>query len=226
MQYDVLIIDDEVALGQATEEYFNAFGVKTTFAASGAQAFEFLKSNRVSLILLDINLENENGFDLCKRLRKETDIPIFFISARLNENDMLIALNVGGDDYITKPYVLSVLLAKIKVRLKREDEKGSLESLTVIDNLIIDFAKMKAYLSNKDLELKPKEFKLLAYFVINKNKVVTKDEILQNVWGDTYISDGALNIQIFRLREKIEPNPDAPKYIKTVWGQGYMFESR
>ncbi|MCL1901238.1 MAG: response regulator transcription factor, partial [Firmicutes bacterium] len=176
------------------------------------------------LILLDINLVESSGFDLCKTIRKDYDTPIFFVSARMSSDDMLIALNIGGDDYITKPYELGVLLAKIKARLKRDKEKNE-SSIVVINNIKIDYVKMKAYFGGKDLELKAKEFKLLSYFISNKNKVVTKDEILNNVWGDTYISDGALNVQIFRLREKIEKTPEEPTYIKTVWGKGYIFET-
>lgn len=223
MHYNVLIVDDEMMLANMTAEYFNAFGVKTFAVASSKECLEFLKENRADLILLDINLTESNGFELCKIIRRDYDTPIFFVSARMSTDDMLIALNIGGDDYITKPYELNVLLAKIKARLKRGENPKEASSVTA-DGIKVDYVKMKAYCGGRDLELKTKEFKLLAYFVANKSKVVTKDEILGNVWGDTYISDGALNIQIFRLREKIEQNPNEPKYIKTVWGQGYIFE--
>lgn len=114
MQYDVLIIDDEVILGQATAEYFNMFDVKTVYLKTGAECFDFLKDNQVRLLLLDINLKNESGFDLCKKLRKNTNIPILFISARISENDILMALNIGGDDYIIKPYLLAYYWQKSK----------------------------------------------------------------------------------------------------------------
>lgn len=224
MNYNVLIVDDEKTLGSMTAEYFNAFGVKTVAVSTAEECLAFLKINQTDLILLDINLVESSGFDLCKIIRKDYETPIFFISARLSTDDMLIALNIGGDDYIIKPYELNVLLAKIKARLKRDEGKKEAATFIAVNNIRLDFAKMKAYLDGNDLELKAKEFKLLAYFINNKNKVVTKDEILTDVWGDTYISDGALNIQIFRLREKIEKNPNEPKYIKTVWGQGYIFE--
>ena len=223
MKYDVLIVDDEIMLANMTAEYFNTFSVSTKTVLTAKECISFLKENSVELILLDINLVESSGFDLCKTIRKDYDTPIFFVSARMSSDDMLIALNIGGDDYITKPYELGVLLAKIKARLKRDKEKNE-SSIVVINNIKIDYVKMKAYFGGKDLELKAKEFKLLSYFISNKNKVVTKDEILNNVWGDTYISDGALNVQIFRLREKIEKNPNEPAFIKTVWGQGYIFE--
>lgn len=219
-QYTVLIVDDEVMLANMTAEYFNAFGVETFVVTSGIKCIEFLQQNKTDLILLDINLIQESGFDLCKTIRKDYDTPIFFVSARVSTDDMLIALNIGGDDYITKPYQLNILLAKIKARLKRSEDKKEASSILIVGDIKIDHIKMKAYLNGVDLQLKAKEFKLLAFFAANKNKTVTKEEILTEVWGDTFITDGALNVQVSRLREKI-----GNKSIKTVWGQGYIFES-
>jgi len=219
MRYNVLIVDDELMLANMTAEYFNAFGVDTFVVAAADECLEFLKKHETDLILLDINLVESSGFDLCKTIRKDYDTPIFFVSARVSTDDMLIALNIGGDDYITKPYELNVLLAKIKARLKRQEGQKE-DKTTEVGKLKIDHIKLKAYLDGADLELKLKEFKLLAYFAANKNKVVTKDEILTEVWGDTFITDGALNVQVSRLREKI-----GSEAIKTVWGQGYIFEA-
>ncbi len=118
-KYDCLIVDDEEALSQSTCEYFNMFGVKTFWAADEKACFDFLSRNQTDLILLDINLGETSGFKICKRLRSATDIPILFISARTSDDDVLLALNIGGDDYIQKPYSLSILLAKVKAVLKR-----------------------------------------------------------------------------------------------------------
>lgn len=119
MKIDCLIVDDEIALAETTCEYFNMFEVDTAFVTSAEECELFLKEHEPSLILLDINLGHESGFDLCKKLRKTTQIPILFISARSSDDDVLIALNIGGDDYIQKPYTLSILLAKVKAVLKR-----------------------------------------------------------------------------------------------------------
>ena len=119
MKYDCLIIDDEKELNDNTSVYFNMFDVKTASVYSSAEAEEFLKSNEASLVLLDINLSDGNGFELCKKIRQTMNIPILFISARNTDDDKIIALNIGGDDYIEKPYSLGVLLAKVKVVLKR-----------------------------------------------------------------------------------------------------------
>ena len=221
MNYNVLIVDDELQLAFMTAEYFDAFGVKTFVVDSSEKCLSFLINNSADLILLDINLVNSSGFDLCKIIRKDYDTPIFFISARVSTDDMLIALNIGGDDYITKPYELNVLLAKIKARLKRSETiKEQSANVVEVGNLKIDHIKLKAYLSDTDLDLKPKEFKLLAYLVSNKNIVLSKDKLLTQVWGDSFITDGALNVQVSRLREKL-----GGKFIKTVWGQGYIFEN-
>ncbi|MGL6198705.1 MAG: response regulator transcription factor [Lachnospiraceae bacterium] len=225
MHYNVLIVDDETMLANMTAEYFNAFKVKTVAVATAEECLDLLKLNEIDLILLDINLIGSNGFDLCRVIREDYDTPLFFVSARISTDDMMIALNIGGDDYITKPYELNVLLAKIKARLKRDNGKKEAPNITTVNNIKIDHTKMKAYLNDIDLELKPKEFKLLVYFAANKNKLVTKEDILNHVWGDTYITDGALTVQISRLREKIEINTTNLCYIKTVWGQGYIFET-
>jgi len=219
-RYNVLIVDDEVMLANMTAEYFNAFGVSTFVVTSSEECLSFLSEYQTDLILLDINLVESSGFDLCKIIRKDYDTPIFFVSARVSTDDMLIALNIGGDDYITKPYELNVLLAKIKARLKRVDDKKDNSTMLVSGHIKIDHIKLKAFLKNVDLKLKAKEYKLLAYFILNKGRAVTKEEILTDVWGDTYITDGALNVQVSRLREKIGVDR-----IKTVWGQGYIFEA-
>jgi two-component system response regulator RegX3 len=225
MHYNVLIVDDEVMLAEMTAKYFNALGIETLSVATADECQRIIKEHEIDLILLDINLVESSGFDLCQEIRQSYDTPIFFVSARDTTEDMLVALNIGGDDYITKPYDLGILAAKIKARLKRKEVKQDAALVVVtIDNIKIDHIKMKAFLDNKELELKAKEFKLLSYLMTHPNKVIPKDEILYEVWGDTYISDNALNVQISRLREKIEKNPDEPVYIKTIWGQGYMFE--
>ncbi len=122
MHYNCLIVDDETELAKMTAEYFNMFEVKTAYVESGAECFEFLKENTADLILLDINLGDGTGFDVCKKLREEMQLPILFVSARQSDDDVLIALSVGGDDYVKKPYSLSILLAKVKVNLKRVEQ--------------------------------------------------------------------------------------------------------
>jgi two-component system response regulator RegX3 len=223
MDYNCLIIDDEEALAEATAEYFNAFGVRTAYVTDGSACRTFLKNNHVDLFLLDINLRKESGFFLCEELRKQYNSPILFISARQSDDDILKALNIGGDDYIKKPYTLSVLLAKVNAVRKRyiNSKNGEMQEA---GGFLIDPSAMRVSLNGMDLKLKTMEFKLFYYLFKNKGKVVTKDQLFFNVWGDGFYSDGTLNVHIRRLREKIEEDPNSPRIIKTIWGVGYIME--
>jgi two-component system response regulator RegX3 len=224
MKYDCLIVDDEEVLSQSTCEYFNLFGVNTAWVADPTACMNFFQEHSAELILLDINLGNASGFDLCKKLRETISVPILFISARTSDDDMLLALNIGGDDYIKKPYSLSVLLAKVKAVLKRYQTSSDVKSI-ICGGLKIDYELRRVFVHGQEITLKSMEYKLLTYLVENKNRVVSKDEIFRKVWEDYITGDNTLNVHIRRLREKIEENPNEPRYITTVWGTGYVFEA-
>lgn len=221
-EYDCLIVDDEEALSESTCEFFNMFGVKTHWVSDQKTCFEFLRLHKVDLILLDINLGQDSGFAICKKLRNTTNTPILFISARTSDDDVLLALSIGGDDYIQKPYSLSVLLAKVKAVLKRY--QGNKENVVNFGKFSVDFAMERVTSNEGEIKLKSMEFKLLAYLIQNKNRPITKEELFQKVWQDAITGDGTLNVHIRRLREKIEEDPNEPQYIKTIWGKGYVFE--
>lgn len=222
-KYDCLIVDDEEALSKSTCEYLNMFGVKTCWVADEKGCFDFLKQNETDLILLDINLgEQSSGFEICKDLRKTTNIPILFISARTSDDDVLLALNIGGDDYIQKPYSLSIILAKVKTVLKRY--KGVVDVVS-FGSFKMDMITEKLMDNGCEIKLKAMEYKLLSYLVHNKNRPLSKEELFAKVWNDAITGDGTLNVHIRRLREKIEDNPNEPRYIKTIWGTGYVFEA-
>jgi len=233
MDYKCLIVDDEKELAESTCEYFNLFDLETHYVLSYQECLEFFKENRAELILLDINLAERSGFDLCKELRKTMDIPILFISARSSNDDILLALNIGGDDYIQKPYTLSVLLAKVKVVLKRMDsmqrsgpaERDRKEPSRVGNQDIhIDGKAGKVYKRGLEVPMKGMEFKLLSYLLQNKGRIVPKEELFDHVWEDAFTGDSTLNVHIRHLREKLENNPNEPVHIKTVWGRGYCYE--
>lgn len=227
MRYDCLIIDDEIELAETTCEYFNLFDVQTAFVTSAEACRSFLSEHQVSMLLLDINLGGESGFQLCKELRQTTGIPILFISARSSEDDVLIALDIGGDDYIHKPYTLRVLLAKVKAVLKRYNNEVVAESSLLESGPIqIDPELRRASLNGVPLKLKTMEYKLLKFLIQHKNRVIPKEELFTGVWGDVFAGDGTLNVHIRHLREKIEQNPNDPQYIRTVWGIGYAFEDK
>ena len=229
--YKVLMIDDDEVIAQTTSEYLNMFDVKTAYVTSYEAATEFLDKNLVSLLLLDINLGDKSGFDLCRKVRENYDMPILFISARTSDDDVLIALNIGGDDYIKKPYTLSILLAKVKTVLARYEREASANNNNAAkgnndlsEDIRLDTNTHKLMVKGEPVSLKAMEYKMLLYLVENRGRVVTKDELLKNVWDDEFIGEGTLAVHIRHLREKIEKDPKNPEIIKTVWGVGYMVE--
>ena len=231
MHYDCLIVDDEKELAKTTAEYFEMFDIRTQYVDSAASCFAFLEENDADMILLDINLGDGSGFDVCKRIREEYKLPILFISARQSDDDVLIALSIGGDDYIKKPYSLSVLLAKVKVNLKRVEQLKQLDSLEEkkevqadTPEFVLDEPTMSLILKGERITLKAKEFSLLKCLYEHRNTIVTKDKLFDEVWGDNFYSDGTLNVHIRKLREKLETDPNEPQYIKTIWGTGYILE--
>ncbi len=240
MDYKVLMIDDDEVIAQSTAEYFNMFEIKTAYVTSYEDAVEFLEKNTVSLLLLDINLGDRSGFELCKQVRENYDMPILFISARTSDDDVLIALNIGGDDYIKKPYTLSILMAKVKTILARYEKakeaaeaaakdkvevvSESTSEIKLTDEISLDTNIHKLLQDGEQISIKAMEYKLLVYLLENKNRVVTKDELLKNVWEDEFVGEGTLAVHIRHLREKIEKEPKNPEVIKTVWGVGYMIE--
>lgn len=245
MHYNCLIVDDEADLAKMTCEYFELFDVSCACVEDAVSCKEFLAANEVDVLLLDINLSEESGFALCKSLRETSDIPILFISARQSDEDVLIALNIGGDDYIKKPYTLSILLAKVKAVLKRlpgkdgqasenRQETAGKDGLVfgkekegtggAASRLYLDESIFCAFLDGRRVELKAKEFKLLQCLFENRNTIVTKEKLFEKVWGDAFYGDSTLNVHIRRLREKLEEDPGSPKLIKTVWGTGYLLE--
>lgn len=223
MEYDCLIIDDEKLLADSTAEYFNLFGVRTAAVYGAGACEDFLQRHRVGLLLLDINLEDGSGFTLCRRLRERSDMPILFISARTSDDDQIMALQIGGDDYIQKPYSLGVLLAKVKAVLKRYGF-GREKACYTDSRLSIDFLANQVLVEGTPKKMTMLEFKLLAYLVQNRERVVPKQELFEQVWENKFTGDGTLNVHIRKIREAIEQNPNHPRYILTFWGQGYKFE--
>lgn len=221
MKYNCLIIDDEKLLADSTAEYFNLFDVKTTVVYSASECWDFFRENTADLLLLDINLGDSSGFELCRELREKTKIPILFISARTSDDDKIIALNIGGDDYIQKPYSLGVLLAKVKVVLKRFGQ--SIDTEYSDGRLTVDFNARQVLVEGAVVRLTSLEFKLLSYLIKNENRVISKQELFEEVWGDKFTGDGTLNVHIRKIREAIERRPGEPEYIITVWGDGYKF---
>ncbi|MCR4808120.1 MAG: response regulator transcription factor [Lachnospiraceae bacterium] len=231
MHYNCLIVDDEEELAKMTAEYFRMFDVSTEYVCSASACYDFFKDNSADLILLDINLEDGSGFDVCKKVREDYRLPILFISARQSDDDVLVALSIGGDDYVKKPYSLSVLLAKVKVNLKRSEQIKASATAAPSDNnpeddngFRMDPSTMSVITDGRSVPLKAKEYALLDCLYRHKNSIVKKEVLFDEVWGDAFFSDSTLNVHIRKLREKLEEEPNDPKLIKTVWGTGYYLE--
>ena len=220
---DCLIIDDDAVIAGTICEYFSLFDLECAYETEYAAGLRAAVEMRPSLIILDVNLGAESGFSFCKKLRETSDVPIIFVSVRNTDDDILAALGVGGDDYVTKPFSMAVLLAKVRAVLKRSAQPAKLIRFGGVE---IDCGSGRVTRRGETVRLKPMEYKLLLHLIENNGVRVTKDELLQNVWGDTFIGEGTLSVHIRHLREKLEDKPDEPRYIKTVWGSGYMFEGR
>ena len=223
---DCLVIDDDINIASTICEYFRLFDLSCEYAADYETGLSAITEKQPSVVLLDINLGEQTGFELCKKLRETSEVPIIFISARNTDDDVLAALGVGGDDYITKPFSMAVLLAKTKAILKRNTSVPTQKRQPVIQfgNVEIDRSADRVTRGGEAVKLKPMELKMLLYLIDNHGKRITKDELLENVWGDTFIGEGTLSVHIRHLREKLEDIPNEPRYIKTLWGSGYMFE--
>lgn len=237
MNYRCLVVDDDITIAENTAEYFNMFDISTAYVTSYDEAIAFLDENETSLVLLDINLGDRSGFELCKRIRTDYDMPILFISARKSDDDILTALNIGGDDYISKPFTLNILLAKVKAILTRyekaseaarnapraeaSDDNGRID---MAEDIFLDTSMHKIVRRGEDIPLKVMEYKMIFYLLENRGRVVTKDELLKDVWEDEFIGEGTIAVHARHLREKIEENPRDPQILKTVWGVGYIIE--
>ncbi|MFY9263279.1 MAG: response regulator transcription factor [Actinomycetaceae bacterium] len=222
----VLMVDDETELAASTVEYLAAFGLKATYVTTAEKARIFLRRNPVDLILLDINLPDGSGFQLCRELRagsKHANTPIIFLTARQTDDDEILALSIGGDDYVRKPYSLAVLLAKVRRMLAR---RTVTTGQVTYDDGRLKLEGGRVFINNTEIVMTAMEYRLLDHLVANQNNVVSKADLFEHVWQEPFTSDGTLNVHIRRLRKHIEPNPDDPTYVKTVWGRGYLFQGQ
>lgn len=220
-KYNCLIVDDDKDLNGLIKEYFENDNITSIGVDSIADARTILQLHEFDSILLDINLGKDSGYDLCHEIRQVNNVPIIFCSCRRQDEDVLRALCIGGDDYVTKPFSLPVLSAKIKAILRRQHGGKKLDVIEW-NCFVMDKVAMKITKSGIPVSLSATEFELFAYLVQNPNRVIDKNELLKAVWGDGYYSPDTLNVYIRKLREKIETNPNSPEFIKTIWGIGYI----
>ncbi len=233
MPQKVLVVEDEPALQETLEYNLQRQGYAVVKAADGLAALDVARRERPDLIVLDVMLPGIDGFEVCRVLRQEMSVPIIMLTARTEEVDRVVGLEVGADDYIVKPFSMRELLARIKaqlrrVRLIREEMSGPEEAAgqkLVFGDLTIDMARREVQRNGEVLRLKPKEYDLLLFLARHRGAVVSRDLILERVWGWDY--DGGtrtVDVHLYWLREKIEPDPANPTRLITVRGIGYRFE--
>jgi DNA-binding response OmpR family regulator len=230
----VLVVEDEAALVETLEYNLLKEGYEVCTATDGLSALEVARTERPALILLDIMLPELDGLEVCRILRREMSVPIIMLTARTDEVDRVVGLELGADDYVTKPFSMRELLARVKASLRRVrrmreemtgDQREIAASPLVFDNLTIDELRHEALLDEAPLHLKPKEYDLLLFLVRNKGITLTRDLILERVWGWEFNGGTrTVDVHIRWLREKIEPDPANPTRIMTVRGVGYRFE--
>lgn len=225
MSETIVLVEDEADLAAATGDYLGAFGMEVIHCPDAASALAQVPAARPGVILLDLNLPDGSGFDLCRRLREMTPAPLLIVSARTCDVDQVRALGLGADDYITKPFSLAVLLAKVRRAMERTASPRTGGATDFDDgHLRVSLSSGRTYLDDQEVHLTAIEDALLRHLVTMRGSVCTKAELLRAVWGDELTSEGTLSVHVRRLRTRIERVPDEPTYIRTVWGRGYLFE--
>lgn len=221
-----MIVDDDKDLALVTSDMLNDYGYDTQIAASAEETFELLKTEKFNLILLDINLPDGTGFEVCRELRRVSGVPVIFASARTREDDKIHGLDLGGDDYIEKPYSLKELFARINALIRRTYGNAAEEIVYQFGDIRVDSTKRQVTKVGTAIKMAMKEFDVLVYLCAHANSAVTKEELLREVWGmfsEAEIATVAVHIRW--LREKLEEDPSHPRWIKTVWGVGYILET-
>ncbi len=237
MAESILVVEDEISLQETLAYNLKKQGYTVHTAATGGQALKSARDIKPDLILLDIMLPEMDGFEVCRTLRQEMNTPILMLTARDDEIDRVVGLEVGADDYLTKPFSMRELLARVKAMLRRVrliKEDAAIRSTSAdastsgpmhFGNLEVNPIRREVLLDERPLSIKPKEYELLQYLAIHRGQVLTRETILEKVWGWDFIGDSrTVDVHIRWLREKIEKDPAAPTRIVTVRGAGYRFE--
>lgn len=225
MQKRILIIEDDKDLAAITGDMLQNYGYEIQTAPNCEYAFDILTHEQFHLLLVDINLPDGSGFDVCQELRRVSKVPVIFASARTSEDDKIRGLDMGGDDYLAKPYSLRELLARINALMRRTYGEEAEAPVYVFGNIKVDTGTRTVERGGEEVRLALREFDLLAYLCAHPNKAIRKEELLHEVWGAFSEAESAtVAVHIRWLREKLEDDPAAPQFIKTVWGVGYQFD--
>lgn len=239
----ILVVEDEEAYVDALTVGLTKEGFDVSVARSGAEAIAGFDDWAPDVVLLDLMLPKVSGLDVCREIRSRSTVPIIMVTAKSAEVDTVVGLEVGADDYVTKPYRMRELIARIRALLRREEiiraEASRLphnaetaasaqpSEAIVVDDISLDVAKHEVVIRNEEVSLPLKEFELLNYLMANAGRVLTRDSLIDRIWGHDYVGDTkTLDVHIKRLRAKVEPEPSKPEIIVTIRGLGYKFERR
>ena len=224
----VLVVDDEKLIVKGIRFSLEQDGMEVDCAYDGEEALEAAKKKEYDVVLLDVMLPKLTGFEVCQQIREFSSMPIIMLTAKGDDMDKILGLEYGADDYITKPFNILEVKARIKAIMRRSSKKGveaTAAKIIVHGGLKIDTESRRVYVNDKEVNLTAKEFDLLELLLFNPNKVYSRENLLNTVWGYDYPGDvRTVDVHVRRLREKIEDNPSEPKYIHTKWGVGYFFQ--
>ncbi len=224
----ILIVDDDPAILRLLSTNLKARGYEVISAANGEESLEAVQRDFIDLIILDLMMPKVDGVEVCRRIREWSEVPIIILSARGDENDKVKCLELGADDYLTKPFGIAELMARIKTAFRHRGDVTAVPTQTnfTCDGMDINFAKRRVMVDGQEVTLTPTEYSLLQHLAINCDKVLTHNMLLQSVWGNEYSSEKEyLRVFVGRLRRKLEPDPKNPKYIQTIPGVGYHMAS-
>ncbi len=225
----VLVVDDEKLIVKGIRFSLEQDGMEVECAYDGEEALNMIRQEQFDIVLLDLMLPKLSGLEVCQQVREFSKVPIIMITAKGEDMDKIMGLEYGADDYITKPFNILEVKARIKAVIRRlgneKQESAKTESVLEISDMRLETEDRRLYIAGKEINLTSKEFDVLELLVRNPNKVYSREKLLELVWGSDYPGDErTVDVHIRRLREKIEPNPSEPKYVHTKWGVGYFFK--
>jgi len=231
----ILIIEDDISIAEIERDFLQIEGFEVTISNDGTDGYKKAVTEKYDLLLLDLMLPNMNGYDICRNIRGEIDIPILMVTAKSEDADKIRGLGLGADDYISKPFSPTELVARVKANLAQYERLKNKSGDKEIGNktagelkagiIKINLATHRIYVKDMEIELKNKEYELLVFLMSNPDIVFSKEHLYERIWGmDAFGDLKTVAVHINRLREKIEKDPQNPDYIQTVWGAGYRFK--
>jgi DNA-binding response OmpR family regulator len=220
----VLVVDDEPTIREIVVNYLKRDGYRTLEAADGSRARELLQNESPDLVVLDLMLPGVDGLELCRWIRTSSRLPVIMLTARGEESDLIVGLELGADDYVTKPFSPRELAARVRTVLRRAEPVGTMDETLSYDGLVIDSATRQVTKKGEPLRLTAREFDLLWFLASHPQRVFSRELLMRRVWGySAAVDTGTVTVHMRRLREKLEDEPSEPRHLETVWGVGYRF---